>query len=70
LHLLKANLDVTDCYGRGDRRALRPFERRRLRRNTDARTVASHGTGSKQIVQRQRLAPLVLLKGFTRHTAD
>src|ERR1035437_5602262 len=56
--------------GKDDRRAWRHVERRRADVKTNARTAAWSGTASKQIVQRQRLAPLVFLKGFPCHSTD
>src|ERR1022692_4791740 len=56
--------------GRDDRRAWRPVAGPRVDRRTDARTAGWSGTASKQIVQRKRLALLVLRKGFPCHATD
>jgi hypothetical protein len=39
-------------------------------RKTTARTAEWSATASKQIVQKQRLAPLVFREGFPRHSTD
>jgi len=65
-----ADRGALNCSGRDDMRAWHPVELRMLDVKTTARIGAWFATASKQIVQRQRLAPFVFLKGFPCHSTD